>query len=69
MFSDKNLLIDFSLKKTHDMTLCQQKDVYCILVLSLNLRLSGQHKPDNNLHIPLTNDLIWSDSKMWVYDL
>ena len=64
MFRDENVLIDFFLKKTREMTLCQQKNVHCICVLNLNLRLCNQHKPDNNLHIPLTHNLIWSDSKM-----
>ena len=39
MFLDENLLIDFLLTKTHDMTLSHQKNVYWICVLNLNLRL------------------------------
>ena len=58
MFRGKNLLIDFLLKKTHEMTLCQERDVYWICALNLNLHLWNQHKPDNNFHIPLTQDLI-----------
>ena len=48
------------------MTLWQQK-MYTGFA-DLNLRLWKQHKPDNNLHVPLTHDLIWSDS-MWACDL
>ena len=51
MFLDENLLNDFLLRKTREMTLCQQKSLYWICVLNLNLRLWGQHRPDNNLHI------------------
>ena len=52
MLLDQNLLNHFLLKKTREMTLCQQKSVYWICVLNLDLRLWAQHKPDNNLHIP-----------------
>ena len=64
MFLDENLLIEFLLEKPHDMTLSHQKNVYWICVLNLNLRLWDQRKPDKNLHIPLTQHLLWIDSKM-----
>ena len=69
MFRDENLLIDFLLKNAHKMTLGQQKNLYWIGVLNLNLRLRNQYKPDNNLHIPLIHDLIWDDSKIWSSDM
>ena len=39
MFRDESLLIDFLLKNAHKMTLGQQKSLYWIGVLNLNLRL------------------------------
>lgn len=59
----------FLAEKTQEMTPWHRKTVYWICELNLNLRLWDQHKPENNLHISLTHDLIWNDSKMWVCDL
>ena len=49
VFRDENLLTDdFLLKKSHDMTLFQLKNVYWI---GVHLRLQNKHEPPNNFCI------------------
>ena len=45
------------------------KNVLWICVPNLGLCLWDEHKPDHNLHISFTIDLIWSNSKMKACDL
>ena len=66
---DESLLIRFLLKNTHDLTLREQKNLYSIYVLNLNLVYGINMKQATIWIFQWTHDLNRIDCKIWACNL